>query len=113
MKTGVMQVIKDQMPAAVTVKSGVIKSVAPLSVQVVGDEKLLLTAELLIVPQHLTRHDVIMDIPKMCNYSGEGACNYNGEGAVVTVHSELKMGDTVCLLSFNSGKKYYILDRSM
>ena len=30
---------------------------------------------------------------------------------VLVIHNALKKGDTVYLLSFNSGKQYYILDR--
>lgn len=56
---------------------------------------------------------------------GDGAHNHpNSEGAhihtlssfalssaTITVHNALKVGEVVYLLSYNNGKKYYILDR--
>lgn len=36
---------------------------------------------------------------------------FNIFGASMTVYNGLKVGDTVYILSFNQGKKYYILDR--
>ena len=48
--------------------------------------------------------------------SGEGAhvhnvATFNISGASITVHNALQSGERVHLLSFNNGKKYYILDR--
>ena len=36
---------------------------------------------------------------------------YNIYGATMTVYNALKIGELVHLLSFNNGKKYYVLDR--
>ena len=39
------------------------------------------------------------------------AATFNIFGATMTVYNGLKVGDLVYILSFNHGKKYYILDR--
>lgn len=54
---------------------------------------------------------------------GDGSHTHNGgkhshnlssfsvSGASITIHNSLKQGETVYLLAFNNGKKFYILDR--
>ncbi len=49
-------------------------------------------------------------------HSGDGAHSHRQStfsiaGASITVHNALKAGETVHLLAFDDGKKYYVLDR--
>ena len=50
------------------------------------------------------------------SHSGDGEHNHHLvsftlSGGTITVHNALKVGETVFLLPYNGGKKYYILDR--
>ena len=157
------------------VVQGVVKSVSPLTIQVEGDEKLLLNSSHLIVPRHLTDYSVTVslsggsvsgstdskshthsvsgstdsdshshsisgsigsggDPEHSHSFSGSsgsdshshtvtataesdshshGITSFAASGATLTVNNALKVGESVYLLSFNSGKQYYILDRAV
>lgn len=152
---------------------GVVKSVSPLTIQVEGDEKLLLDSSTLIVPRHLTNYSVTVGISggavsgstdssshshtfdgrtssESHSHPINGSTENGGEpshshnisgntggdrhshtftgntvseshshgitsltvaGATMTINNALTVGESVYLLSFNSGKQYYILDR--
>ncbi len=91
--------IQGLIPDPGGVVQGIVKSVSPLSVQVEGDEKLLLNATTLILPKHLTNYMVQVTIPDVVT------------GATMSVNNALSVGEKVYLLSFNKGKQYYILER--
>lgn len=155
------------------VVQGVVKSVSPLTIQVEGDDKLILNSSTLIVPKHLTDHTATVDIKggtvsgstdikshshslngntdsKSHSHSLGGSTGKGGDpehqhsisgstgsdshyhtlngstdsdshshsissltisGATITIYNALKTGERVHLLSFNSGKQYYVLDR--
>lgn len=148
--TSIKGIFQGLIPDSTTVMQGVVKSVSPLTIQAVNDEKLTLTASILIVPRHLTNYTATVDIEKGDGTVNAGTANdgshthtYSGNtgsggdpshdhtysgttsgsahshslssfniyGATITVYNALKVGETVHLLSFNNGKKYYILDR--
>lgn len=91
--------IQGLIPDPGGVIQGIVKSISPLSIQVEGDEKLILSATALILPKHLTRYTVQVSIPDVVS------------GATMTVNNALTVGEKVYLLSFNKGKQYYILER--
>ncbi len=132
-QTSLKGLFQEMIPESVNVVRGKVVSASPLKIQVVNDDKLLLSENLLCVPGHLT------DYTTTCNLllgdgslsgqtktdgqhgghlSGDGSHNhslstFNIYSATLTVHNALKLGETVYLLSFNEGKKYYILDREV
>lgn len=85
--------IAQNVEISVEVIQGTITKVNPLKVTLVNDTKIVLTSTDLIIPQHLTAHKVSID------------------GSMVTVDNSLKKGEKVHLLSFNNGKKFYVLDK--
>lgn len=101
--TSLRQMFQSMVPDPVAVIQAVVISTNPLMVQAVNDDKLVLGSGLLCVPAHLSDYTVTVDI------SGGGGSAI--KGAVMTVRQSLRAGDRLYLLSFNHGKKYYILDR--
>jgi hypothetical protein len=85
--------IAQNVEISVEVIQGTVTKVNPLKVTLVNDTKIVLTSTDLIIPQHLTSHEVSID------------------GSTVTVDNSLKKGEKVHLLSFNNGKKFYVLDK--
>ena len=95
--TSIKALFQGLIPDGDEVIQGIVKSAEPLRIQAVNDEKLLINTPLLIVPKHLSTYTVQVQI---ASYTGE-----------MTVHNGLKVGEKVHLISFNNGKKYYVLDR--
>ena len=91
--------IQGLIPDPGGVMKGIVKSVSPISIQVDGDDKLLLNDTTLILPKHLTNYSVLVSIPDVVT------------GVLMSVNNALSVGEKVYLLSFNKGKQYYILDR--
>ena len=98
--TGIKQAIQSLLPDAPRVVDGTVVQEAPLQVALANDAKMVLGENALIVSQHLTDHAATADIPEL-----------GLSGAQLLVKGALKRGEGVCLLEFNSGKKYFILDR--
>lgn len=100
---------------------GVVVAESPLRIQVIGDEKLVLNERITIVPRHLTDHEVTADIstdemPNATTSNGDpshrhGLNALNIKKAAVKVYNGLKVGEVVYILSYNHGKKYFVLDR--
>lgn len=144
--TGLKGLFQSMMPEAPGVIEGYVTSAEPLQVTLANDSKMILTANSLIVPRHLTDYMVEVDLEKSAgklvskttkdegehehdggkhggHESGDGTHSHDGGKHVHTlstfsltsgmlhVYNALKKGDTVYLLQFNGGKKYYILDR--
>lgn len=147
-QTSILAMLKGAMPEAMTVVRGKVVLSAPLQIQVVNDEKLLLGENLLCVPQHLSDFTAKIDIrldggsvdsqtkkdgAHPHGSSGQHGGHSGGDGAhahpdsegahvnhldtfdiygaTIKIYNALKVGDTVYMLSYNHGKKYYILDR--
>lgn len=85
--------IANEARRASEVVQGAVASSSPLKITLLNDTKVILTSTDLIVPQHLTKHSL----------------SVNGEK--VKIDNSLKSGDKVHLLSFNNGKKYFVLDK--
>ena len=97
--------IKQLFQGLIPDQGGVIRarviSLDPLRIQAINDDKLLIGANSVIIPHHLTDYQTSVDIP-----------DAGLENVVMTIRNSLNTGDTVHLLSFNQGKKYFILDRA-
>ena len=100
--TSLKGLFQSMTPPSATVIRGKVIAEKPLAIQVVGDEKLILRGNIICLPKHLTEYKTTVDID---------APDAALMGVTMTVHNELKAGETVYILSFNHGKKYYILDR--
>lgn len=134
--TSLKQLFQGMAPDGAEVMQGVVTSASPIKIQVVNNEKLVLGANILIVPKHLTDYIATIDIsigkgsissltkggqgkhghPKDSILETEGEHVHNLStfslaGASMTVKNALKVGEKVHILSFNNGKKYYVLDR--
>ena len=95
--TSLKQIIQDMMPFETGVITGRVVSVGPLKIIAHGDAALVLNEHVLCVPSYLTDH-------KLSAETEEGEIE-------MTVKNALAPGDSVYILSYNRGKKYYILDR--
>lgn len=134
-QTSIKQMIQSMMPDGAGVVEGTVTNTSPLEITLTNDAKMVLSANSLIVPEHLTDHEIEADI-----MSEEGALHAptgkeeekgehehpgikkSGEhehelksfqltGGKIILHTGLKAGEIVYLLSYNNGKKYYVLDR--
>lgn len=144
--TSLKEVFQGLIPDGLGVIQGKVTSVSPLKIQVVNDDKLILSENIICLPRHLSTYKTTVDIALGGgissvtgtgqgshshgggehdeHISGSGGHSHSGDGlhthalvtyaitgASMTVYNGLKVGDTVYILSFNQGKKYYILDR--
>lgn len=98
--TSIKQAIQSMIPNNVGVLRGKVISTEPLKIRAVNDDKLILTAGVLCIPRHLTDHTETVDIASL-----------GITGASMVVRNGLKMGDLVYLLSYNQGKKYFVMDK--
>lgn len=106
------------------VLQGIVKSVSPLKIQIVNDEKLVIGPNITYVPRHLTDYKTEISGPNIQSYYYTGIDTESGTAPVVpshvhavgripiTVHNALKVGERVHVLSFKRGKQYYVLDRT-
>lgn len=133
--TSLKQLIQSMAPDGDGVVEGNVTNAAPLEITLINDDKMILSANSLIVPEHLTDHEIIADImmDKGSLSAPTGAEDEKGEhehpeieksgkhehelkgfqlieGKIV-MHAGLKKGEVVYLLSYNNGKKYFVLDR--
>ena len=131
--TSIKEMFQGMIPDSMGVVRGKVVSAAPLKIQVVNDDKLLLSENLICVPRHLSDYTTTCDLmlgkgslDSQTKNDGEHGGHVSGTGAnqharatfnifnaTLKVHNALKLGDTVYLLSFNEGKKYYVLDREV
>lgn len=133
--TSLKQLIQSMMPDGAGVVEGTVTRAAPLEITLTNDAKMVLSSNSLIVPEHLTDHEVTTDImmDKGTLHAPTGAEEEKGEhehpgmeksgghehllknfrltGGKIILHTGLKAGEIVYLLSYNNGKKYYVLDR--
>ena len=121
--TSIKSMFQSMIPDFTGVVLGKVISVSPLKIQVVNDDKLILNENLVIVPKHLTDYMTACDITlgngKLDSKTKKAPAglyeleSFNIYNATLKIHNALKIEDTVYLLSFNEGKKYYILDREV
>lgn len=101
MATGLIELIKIAALEAIEtnqmcdLRYGTVSSVSPLKVKVTS--QFTIPQSLLVVPEHLTDHDVSVTL--------------DNEDKTMRVKSALKIGDKVALLRKTGGQSYFILDR--
>jgi len=128
--------IQSMMPDSVGVIRGRVTQVSPIRIQAVNDDKLILNENTVIVPRHLisynatcnisggtvnessltTRYDDHLHSHRYGDTGTAGAhrhslATFSITGANIMINNSLKVDDVVYMLSFNGGKRYYILDR--
>lgn len=100
MATGLIDIVKRAAIDAIEnaqmcdLRYGTVVDVSPLKVQITN--QFTIPQSLLIVPEHLTDHEVTVTL--------------DWERTMV-VHNALKIGDKVALLRKQGGQSYFILDR--
>lgn len=133
--TSLKQLIQGMMPEGAGVVEGSVSKESPLEITLANDAKMILSANSLIIPEHLTDHEVEVDIigGEGVLYAPTGAEEGGGShehpeveksgqhsheleslhltGGKMVLHMGLKEGEIVYLLRYNNGKKYYVLDR--
>ena len=106
MSTGLIDIIKraaiDVMDNSqmADIRLGEVVNVSPISVKLT--HQLTIPSSILVVPEHLTNHNVKITIP---NDDG------TEESKEITMHNALEIGDKVALLRKQGGQLYFILDR--
>ena len=114
-KTSIKQLLQGMTGEGVAVLQGIVKSASPLKIQIVGDDKLLLSDNICYVPRHLTDYETKFVSKNIIRKYPNGDTNaddivYSGD---ITIKNALKVGEIVHVLSFNHGKQYYVLDRTV
>lgn len=94
--------IQELFPEQTSILSAEVTSVSPLKVVSTNNEKLQISSQSLIVPEHLTKHTERM------TFTLEDK-SYNNVS--VTVDNSLKVGDVVYLLYLQQKSKFFILGR--
>jgi hypothetical protein len=149
-QTSLKELFQGMIPESTTVLRGRVTQAAPLKIQVLGDDKLILHENIICLPRHLSDYTTKIDIQLNngsidsvtrndgahthgpngghSQFSGDGVhahpasgetthvhaqATFNIFGATIKVYNALKVGELVYILSFNQGKKYYILDREV
>lgn len=118
-ETSLKQLFQSLIPDGDELMQGTVISVAPLKIQMVNDDKLIINERITIVPWQLTDYDtevtVMWSTEDASGGSGYAAFASHNHGIVgrkkITVHNALKIGDKVHVLALNHGKLYYVLDR--
>ncbi|MDO7787119.1 DUF2577 domain-containing protein [Desulforamulus aquiferis] len=107
-----------------------------LQIRLKQDAKMIIPKELLVIAEHLTRHQRVITITHQENvvrHLGDGNASdmVSGDGLIFTVNDDgssplsgfaysnvlmqyedvLKVGDSVVIASFQGGQKFLILDR--
>jgi len=134
-ETSLKQLIQGMMPEGAGVVEGSVSNESPLKITLANDATMILSENSLIIPEHLTDHEVEVDIigGEGVLYAPTGGEKDGGShehpgiekggqhshelerlhltGGKMVLHTGLKEGEIVYLLRYNSGKKYYVLDR--
>ena len=135
-KTSVKQLFQEMSKGnTVEVLQGIVISENPLKIQMINDEKLIISANITYVPRHLTDYKTQIDIVQKSGTidsqtKTDGSHSHSGvHGQTsatahshaldtfhiydmeITVYNALKTGEKVHVLSFQQGKQYYVLDR--
>ena len=95
-KRAALEAVEAGKPAQIAY--GRVVSTTPLQVKV--SEKLILTSEVLIVPEHLTDHEITLE-------------SAPGMTTTYTVKNALKIGDQVVMIRNRGGQNYLIIDRTV
>ena len=114
MATGLIDIMKrasldaEENSKPADLRVGTVTSTRPLKIQVTN--QFIIPESMLIVPEHLTDHEVEVAI----NWTTENAESHTHPvkgKKTMTIHGALKSGDKVALLRNRGGQSYLILDR--
>lgn len=95
-KRAALEAVEAGKPAQIAY--GSVINEKPLQVKV--SEKLILTSEVLIVPEYLTDHEITMETS-------------TGSEITYMVKNALKTGDQVVMIRNRGGQNYLIIDRTV
>ena len=95
--TSLKQIIQAFCSDETAFYGGTVITKKPLSVMLQNDSNLKIGEALLIIPEHLTDHNVKMKI--------------DGTEKTVKIYEGLKKGDDVIVVSINRGDQYLIVGR--
>lgn len=119
--TGLKQMFQSMCPDGSGIIEGKVTNISPLQVTLSNDDKMILNANTLIIPRHLTNYTTSVTITGgttggSMNKAGEPVHSHSitgltKTGSTMMVNNSLQIGEMVLLLEFNNRKKYYILDR--
>lgn len=119
-KQAAMEAVENSQPAAVMY--GTVKSESPLTVLV--EQKMTLTSEFLVVPEHLTNREY--DVTVSAGYGWKTTAKSGGGGDAafashdheitvnkqkIFVYNALKSGDKIALIRAPGGQQFLIVDR--
>lgn len=101
------------LACATTIFRGRVVSNRPLQIQIDNDMKLILHENILCVPLHLTDYSVSCVLTNVgeSDEDNEEELEQSTQESKILIRNALRTGDRVFLLSFNEGKKYFVLDR--
>lgn len=107
MKRAAMEAEDSRQPC--DLRFGTVASVKPLKVKITN--QFILPESLLIVPEHLTDHEVKVSLKSWGTSSSDSHSHTISGENTLTIHNALKIGDKVALLRKTGGQSYFILDR--
>jgi hypothetical protein len=114
MKRAALDANESNKPA--DLRFGKVVSTSPLKVEITN--QFVLPASILIVPEHLTDHEVEVTVTSDYGWKTENTNCYTNHKHDITVnkqklkiHGALKVGDKVAVMRKQGGQFYYILDR--
>lgn len=97
MSSGLLEIVKQATLNVIEnekmcdLRFGEVVSINPLRIKLTP--QLTLPSSVLIIPQHLTRYQILLD------------------DSNVTIDNSLKLGDKVALIRKQGGQSYFVLDR--
>ena len=128
--TSIKSIIQELSPEQIRLLIGEVIEEGPLKIQAKNDDKLIIREELMILPQWLTDHvyeayveTEAYETPDpdkeelgsdfKCTYpcTGSNAPKHYYKQSWIKIKNHLEVGDTVQMLAFGGGRKYYIIDR--
>ena len=114
MASGLIEIIKTAALDAVNntqmcdLRYGTVVSTSPLKVKVTN--QFIIPSSLLVVPEHLTDHNVTVNVDWDTESTSDHSHPLFGT-KTMTIRGALKIGDNVALLRKQGGQSYFILDR--
>ena len=96
--TSIRGLLAELSPEQIRLIVCTVTKTGPLELQGINDDKLKIRAGLIIIPQWMQTHTYDCSIPGV-------------SATEITIRNGLERGDTLYVLEFCGGKKYYILDR--
>lgn len=106
MKRASMDAFENSKPC--DLRYGTVISTSPLKVRVTN--QFILPESILIVPEHLTDHEIKVTTSGY-NWEDDNGNKIEKTEHTIKFHGKLKVGDKVALIRQSGGQFYYIIDR--